>query len=416
MDANAKCPNCGAPLPPGAMFCESCGRRVEAASAAPSTSGDGGPELPFEMSAALPKAMRAGRRSLVRVRFRAKSDMYESVEFALRNGDEELSRRPCCPGRPLAAEHEAVLDVVPKACGTARIALDVECRLCGSDDVEMHTASLEVAIDDKSSASFSPVFNISQNQTSDRAGDTRGGSVNVNFDGLHIARDEDPSRYETPTAFVPLRPSLRKSPPRLTLRGRAGVVQLLSDDVVSFGRNRDNVIPLRVFGQDGALDAAANENNISRFHFRVMRRGECCVVADGGGPSGADKVRPSAYGTRVDGSQVAPAGSVRIEAGRDVVLGIGREDAELKMRLRFETDEWGRPAGVLIDRCDGARARVLVVWRDVAVSDGESVLWNGSSWCLAKGASSVYPMSVGTSVSIGGETFAVLPFRQTHLN
>ena len=419
-----KCPHCGAALEREAAFCESCGKRVDRAcgtsSAVPSSpceserqpaASQGAPAdvAPFEVFAALPEAMQVGRRSLVHLRFRAFADIYESVEFVLRNGDDELARRFCCSGRPFASMHETSLDVIPSRCGVARVALDMVCRVGAECDEEVHTVSLDVAVDDKRQASFSPVFNISQNQTSDRAGDTKGGDVNVNLGGLRLSVDEDASRYETPARFVPLSASLMKSPARLTLSGAEGVVQLVSDDVVSFGRNRDNVIPLRFFRENGTVDEEASYG-ISRFQFRVARSDHDCLLVDGG------EGRASTHGTRIDGKDVPSAGSCRVTSGRDVVLGVGNRESELKMSLRFVRDGWGRPSGVVVDRGDGASVRVCAVWREVPVSDSERVLWNGSRWAIASGPGEPRPIAVGASVSIGGKSFEVQPFHKTHIN
>ena len=434
MERNQTCSNCGAALPPGAAFCESCGKRVPEATVsepcAPQSVAScpqpceaeplaGFDTRPFELFAALPEAMQVERRSLVIVRFRAHADIYESVEFVLRNGSEELVRRPCCHGRPLTVEHQVSLEVRPKACGAARIALDVVCRVGADGETEVHTAILQVAVDGRRTESFSPVFNINQTQTSDRAGDTRGGNINVNLGGLSLHAPEDVSRYETSSNFAPFPVALRKSPPRLTLRGPSGVVQLLSDDVVTFGRNRDNLIPLRVFGADGTIDHDANQNNISRFHFRLAREARDCVVMDGGRSSdqgACGEIVASAYGTRLNGTRLAPAGSARLESGRENLLGVGREDVELRMRLSFSRDSWGRPSGVVVDREDGARLRVCVVWREIRLSESDKILWNGCHWAIASGSSEPRQIAVGTVVSVGGNSFDVLPFHQTHVN
>ena len=374
---------------------------------------------PFEVSAAMPEAMKVGRRSIVDVRFRAASDIYESVEFVLRNGADELVRRPCCPGRPMDFMHSVSLDVTPKNCGAAKVALDVVCRSGLECVEEVHTAELQIGVDDCTSASFSPVINVTQTQTSDRAGVANGGGVNLNFGGLEIAPREDVSRYATPAAFTPLGTTLRKSPGRLTLSGSSRVIQLVSDEVVSFGRNRGNTITLRVCDRNGFVDRVANQNNISRFHFRVAKSGGECLVIDGGrspDPADGEDVRPSAYGTRVDGEALPPAGAVRLDPGRDVTLGVGREDVELKMSLKFFRDGWGRPAGVLVGRSDGAKQTVCIVWREVGLPSGEKVLWNGSSWSVASRSCAPVQLAVGSIVEIGGEAFTVLPFNQTFVN
>ena len=206
-----RCPNCFTEIDPGATFCPGCGMRfetevssphVEAARAEPEValktseleSESAAPGGPFSLSAAIPVAMQVGRRSHVVVRFRTSEDIYESVEFVLRNGDAELCRRPCCAGRPMSVEHEVFLDVTPRNCGVARVELDIVCRIGPDGDEEVHTAALHIAVDDRAPSAFSPVFNISQTQTSDRAGDTKGGDINVNLGGLKITAEDSSSR------------------------------------------------------------------------------------------------------------------------------------------------------------------------------------------------------------------------------
>ena len=440
------CPNCGAAIEPGDRFCPSCGTKVEECAvqhtppALRATSPNLGEELrgsspetgevaagrrgmtsmtsaPFELSAALPEAMQVGRRSLVMVRFRAKEDIYEAVEFVLRNGEEELARRVCCPGRPLTSEHQVSLDVIPKTCGSARVALDVVCRVGTGCDVEVHTSILQIAVDDSGkSDAFNPIFNISQMQNSDRAGDSKGGDINVNLGGIKLHQELDSTRYETPTSFTPIRTELRMSPARLTLNGGSSVLQLVSDDVVTFGRSRGNVIPLRAFGPDGILDEDASVG-ISRFHFRIGRTDRGLMIMDGGFPDGtasADgNAAPSAYGTRVEGAKLPPAGACKVASGRNVPFAVGRKDVELKMRLRAFCDRQGRSAGAIIDREDGARMRVCVAWRDVPLTDAETISWSGCRWSLN---SDKTPLFVGAVISIGGASFEVQPFHHTHLN
>jgi len=416
-----RCSNqrCRAELIPGTKFCPSCGTKVEECDEqhTPPPLRGGMVSDPFELSAALPEAMQVERRSLVMVRFRAKEDIYEEVEFVLRNGEEELVRRACCPGRPLTSEHQVSLDVIPRTCGSARVALDVVCRVGTGGDVEVHTSVLQIAVDDSGkSTAFNPVINISQTQNSDRAGDSKGGDINVNLGGIKLHQEIDSARYETPTSFTPIRAELRISPTRLTLNGGSSVVQLVSDDVVTFGRNRDNVIPLRIFGADGAFDRKLNEGNISRYHFRISRTDRGAVVADGGLPGTDGKVVSSSYGTRMDGTELKSSGPCRIAVGRDVPLAVGRREVELKMRLRSYSDRMERPSGVLMVREDGAAQRVCVAWRDVPLTDAETVSWSGCRWLLLSRPSGMTPLFVGAVISIGGASFEVQPFHHTHLN
>ena len=449
-----KCAFCSAPLPPGALFCDSCGRQVEDASVGTSPTIAARPvsrpatrpfaqvssvpaeapsddflsqevrvsstEAPFELSAALPTALQVGRRSLVYVRFRSMTDIYESVEFVLRNGGEELCRRPCCFGRPQIKEHQVTLEVHPRFAGTASVSLDVICHI-GVDErvVEVHTAGLQLRVEERSATVFNPVFNINQTQTSDRAGDTEGGDINVNLGGLQLQRNEDPARYETnPGAFAPLEARLQRSPARLTLVSEDDVVQLISDRVITFGRNRNNTVVLRVCGADGRVDRPANENNISRFHFRVEAEGRDCRLRDGDtidDPERGHKKGPSSYGTRLDGESVPGAGCVSIMSGRDIALSIGRKDVELRMQFHLYCDAWRVPQGFVIDRKDGAKQRICAVWREVPLNGREKIEWNGSSWSFV-GTTGCVPLAIGMSVSMDGKSFAVLPFYQTHVN
>ena len=372
---------------------------------------------PFSLQVAMPKAMQVGRCSLVGVRFRAETEIYESVEFVLRDGESEFDRVPCCSGRPQTAEHRSVLKVKPKTAGMAYIELDVICRVGIAGDTEVHTAAVQVDVDAPRQSAFNPVFNINQTQSSDRAGDTHGGNINVNFGGLQIQPAEDASRCETAMSdFRPLATSVRRSPARLTLKGGGCVMQIVSDRRMSFGRNRENLIPLRVCGADGRVDRAANDENISRFHFRVECQGHECLILDGGSEA------PSAYGTRVDGAQLAPHGERRLRPECDVLLGIGRPAIELKMKLRLFCDSCGRPSGLWLDRLDGARQRTYAVWRELPVGEGVKLVWNGSRWTLESetpsGAAAAAPcaLAVGSFVSIGGRSYEILPFHQTHVD
>ena len=169
------------------------------------------------------------------------------------------------------------------------------------------------------------------------------------------------------------------------------------------------MIPLRICGADGTVDAEANKNNLSRFHFRVERVANDCIVRDGNGSEA------SSYGTRVDGKPIPPQGCVRLASGRDVGVSAGREGVALEMRVRFYRDRLGRAAGFVLDRQDGARQRICAVWRDVPLDGDEHVLWNGSRWMLSSGDAPAVPLVIGNSVSIGGKSFVVMSFRQTHV-
>ena len=446
-----KCPNpaCGATLSEGDAVCWACGGDI-AAPAAPapafapasedSTSGcDGdGPTgegaiadrltedvsdgRPFMLSVALPQAMQVGRRSSVKVRFKAVGDIYESVRFVLCRGGEALAEAECsCGGRPLAESHEADLSVMPRTPGEASLKLRVVCGVAGAGGGETEiweTADFPLYVEeaDKGPAAFSPVFNISQSQTADRAGDSRGGAINVNVNGADLraasaSSSVDASRYSADRrSFKSQAPKLVASPSRLTLRAEDGaVLQLLSDCKVVFGRSSATDVPLRICAPGGAVDRAANIGNISRFHFSVACDGRDCRVSDGDGST------PSTYGTRIDGRGLGPGGSCRLPPGRTALLGAGRPGRELALRVVFCLDGAGRPAGFEAVRCDGARQRILCVWRGMPAGGGASVSWTGKAWIAARGGGVRFPLAVGSHVALGGAKYVVCPYVKTHL-
>ena len=179
---------------------------------------------------------------------------------------------------------------------------------------------------------------------------------------------------------------------------------------MTFGRNRDNLIPLRVCGADGHVDRPANECNLSRFHFRIERDGRDCVLKDG------SESGPSSYGTRVNGDSLPPSGMKRFAAGRQYEVEAGRVEVALRMQVTPYCDSQGRAAGFVMNRLDGARQKVCAVWSEVPLGDGVSVSWNGRCWMLLDSMSGRIPITVGSKISIGGRSFDVQPFHQTHIN
>ena len=211
---------------------------------------------------------------------------------------------------------------------------------------------------------------------------------------------------------APRPPSL--SHPRLTLKCGEEVIQLLSDDCVTFGRNETTTIPLRICGADGKVDLAANKADedyiVSRRHFQIGRIGANCVLSDG-----VDG-KASYNGTGIDGTLLPPSGEVQIEVGRshEIVAGYRCGDNALKMRVTFHRDKCGCPAGFVLERLDGARQMVYTVWKEVPLCDGY-VSWDGSCWYFRDGAGKSIPLIVGISAHIGGKTYEISPFLKTHL-
>lgn len=205
-----------------------------------------------------------------------------------------------------------------------------------------------------------------------------------------------------------------KGPHRLTLTHGDEVWQLLSDETVTFGRSTQTTVPLRICGGDGRVDLDLNQRNqqafLSSCQFTLERSGNQCVLRDG-----ADGGKAS-NGVRVDGQEVPSHGTVNLPAGRVADMNVGFEGHGLGLRVRFHRDAQGDASGVVLDRLDGARQRVFVVWRELPIGGGESLTWDGERWYLSRnGSTAVIPLAVGSTVSIGGKAFAVQPFHKTHL-
>ena len=125
---------------------------------------------------------------------------------------------------------------------------------------------------------------------------------------------------------------------------------------------------------------------------------------------------PSTYGTRVDGVLLRPLGVKKLATGRTVEIEAGRSGVALKMRAVFHRDSLGQAAGFVLDRLDGARQRVCAVWSEVPLEDGASISWDGHRWTFRTRFSGQVPFCVGSKATIGGRSFDVQPFHQTHLN
>ena len=427
----SKCRHCGAVLGPGCVFCEICGNRAEQDSASAAEPENAGPDVldpapPFCLSAALPQAMLAGLRSAVYIGFRACKDIYDSVKFVLRNGTDELAVRRCCDGRPLTANHCVSIDVVPERAGSVRLALDVVCGFESEQGAceEVHTAFFDIVVEDANGAA--PVININQTQTSDRAGDTKGGSINVVIGGENFVADKNPdyTRYAAdPAALSPVPTRLRTSPARLTLKAGNVALQLISDATASFGRQSDNTVPLRIYGPDGRLDVDANKYGdegwrLSRYQFRIAVEGSDCMVYDGGAPAsqGPDAAAsPSSFGTFVNGRRARHDSGTGIPAGIETVISAGPGDARFEMRAVFLRDGMNRPLGVRLTRTDGAAQTVCIVCRSLPLESGCSIAWTGGRWMLCREGSVPETLNTGGTVRIGGTDYGIYPFHSTHI-
>ena len=440
-----RCPKCKAPLEPGARFCTSCGTKVVADGASPT-------EVPKPVTPAtvtVPKedtaqavsgAMLCMDRLSVLfegcpsiVRFRVDRDRFcadaQNLRFTF---ESQLNGCKCSPrlfGRRGGLQEFSVTFPEQKAGSyvwyvTAEYESNGRTSAFGGEVhlvVERQSEARRVA----NQLSLNITTNYNENYGTEIHTDVDARRVIEALDKI-VKSPDDPFKamrrlidgrerswakvdlYEVERVQPPPQP--QQAPARLTLTCGNEVLQLVSDSRVTFGRNRDNLIPLRVCGADGHVDAVANDGNLSRFHFSIERAGCDCVLKDGAGNV------PSTYGTRMDGVQLPPLGIKGLAAGQTVEIEAGRSGVALKMRAVFLRDSLGQAAGFVLDRLDGARQRVCAVWSEVPLEDGASISWDGHYWTLRTRLSDQVLLCIGAKVVIGGRSFDVQPFHQTHLN
>ncbi|MBP5511669.1 MAG: hypothetical protein J6Z49_12190 [Kiritimatiellae bacterium] len=427
MSEGRKCPDCSASLAPDAKFCPLCGKKVAAGGAvhqerdaAAGGAAEAPSFAPFELAVAFPEAMQVARRSNVTFRFRAHADLYESVTFVLRCGQKEIARQKCCEGRPSTSEHETVVPITPEVCGDAYLELELSCRLDGhgGTDTEVHTASFSVPVDAKRETPSFQLGGIALGPsiTAGHATDAKIdlGGVHFNVSGQESGPKDEATRYTARGVFKPLATQLKRSPGRLTLACGDEVLQLLSDETVTFGRSRKTTVPLLICGPNGRVDPALNmcnqEGYLSRFQFTLKREETEFFILDG--KDGENR----SNGVRVNGRELPPHGKERLAAGRGTDLDVGLEGHGIRLRVTPHCDPLGNAAGFVLERFDGARQRVYAVWRSLPIGEGERVMWDGCSWHLARDGAADIPLSIGCPVSIGGKTFAVQLFHKTHLH
>ena len=454
------CPNpkCRAALKPGARFCPSCGTRVESGVEAvaeaqkPASSAPPVPPAPPAPPAAAPRpepASVASGTMLCRdrltvlfegcpciVRFRMDAARFgadaRNIRFLFENqltgcklpiirprGRRDRPLEFCVTFPEQKAGAFVWYVTVEYECGGRRKSLEGEISLVVERQGEARKVADQLAVNINTTITTGHAADVHLNQSAADALDKIVKSPDDPFKALrklvegHERAWAEVGLFESDISEAPTRPGPvlpPKGPERLTLACGDEVVQLVSDGCVTFGRKRDNVIPLRVCGADGRVDRQANEGNLSRFHFCIERIGNDCVLKDGA----ADV--PSSYGTRVNGEQLPPLGMKRLAAGCATEIEAGRSGVALKMRAVFHRDSHGRAAGFVLDRLDGARQRTCAVWGELPLGDGASVLWDGFRWTLKTGPSGQVPISVGAKVLIGGRLFDVQPFHQTPLN
>jgi len=348
---------------------------------------------------ARPAAFCAGRRSPLEVVFRAREDVFESVSFRLLCADREVASA-VQRTRPGTSEKAVRLQVTPQSPGGAALELQVAVLADGASEPETQVVRFVIAVDEAQSRQTT--LNLAPQFVSDRAGHNEVGTINLNVaGGAFGAASTDVSRYETLLPGEDVETELLASPPRLTLRAEDGrTIQLLSDEEVTFGRNRDNAVLSRIIGADGCLDYGANEGNLSRFHFKLVRRPEGAVVLDVG----------SSHGTRVDGTAVPVAGGLRLPSIRPSVIAAGCPGRELEYSVQPHKGALNGLAGLVLDRRDQAPERVVVVWGGrVPFADG-AFRHDGGRWSFVRTAGETADLGVASLVNVGGIRMRVMPF------
>ena len=433
-----KCPNpkCQAELKPGIRFCQSCGTSVDMAGTDAQERVFPAPteKSPRQNVASLaPEAkLCIDRLSILFegcpsiVRFRVDADQFcagaKNLRFTFEDQLNGYKRPPVRPRGRMGGLQEFSVTFPEQKAGAYVWYVTAECESDGRTRVfegEVHLVVVrpgearkvadQLAVNITTTINAGHASDVHLNQS---AADALSKIVKSPEDPFNALRKlvEGSERAWAKVELFEVEQPQQQGPERLTLVYGDEVIQLVSDCCVTFGRNRDNLIPLRVCGADGHVDRLANECNISRFHFRMEREGGDCVLKDGAGES------PSSYGTRVNGVPLPSSGVKRLSAGCQYEVEAGRTGVALRMQVTPHCDFHGRATGFVLNRLDGAHQRVCAVWSEVPLGDGVSISWDGCCWTLLDGRSGRIPIAVGNKISIGGRYFDVQPFHQTHLN
>ena len=411
-----KCPKCHALVDANARFCPNgCGRLPEESSQAA--------QLVLECSAPVATwyniAHKMGNAVPFRFRMSAPDGLYSHVdEFVVKANETEIVRKEDFDFR----NGSILARMLPDAPGAQLLSVEIVCRRTdGGKDVyvsgEREFWADSVLDNGTVSVNFGNV-----DITSDRAGDSMLNVSpvikNVQFDcnapryarcreycafGVTLSRSEPPPKPEVD------RQESRPGPsePFVTLRDADNVIQLTSQATLSFGKMREkNDFAIRVFTASGEYDNNRSAY-VSRRHFRILRYDRGCFLEDVG----------STFGTTLDGSQIKNRSTMLAQGEMHIVRlsGMGVPNGAISFAIRVFPDEGGAPSGMIIDRSDGVRQKVVAVWSEAGAAVGEE----GWTFRLCDGRFEVHGpdgavqyVVPGQSVRIGARKYLVEKFNQ----
>lgn len=417
------CPTCHAVVEAEARFCPNGCGRLPAAGAAratavstPSPAAQG-----FSVAWAHPEAnwynlsLKQANRTIIRFRYSADDSQYgEILELTVK-----INGKAVCQTRQLACRGRMSVPWVPDMAGEDSLSVSAVCRrLDGGLDEYSLADELPLLVDavlDNGTVNVQ-LGNTSINNTSDRAGDS---SVvfrpEFNMQNIHF--DPNAPRYRTDTGrFAPLQmevvkrteppPPAPPSPACITLRDGERVVQLTSLKSLVFGKEREKCdYALRVFDAAG-MYCRRESGAISRRHFRVACYARGCFLED----------LKSTFGTEIDGADVGCRLTWLVPDAKHVVrlCGRARTGGVLSLSVRVYSGRT-EPVGIVVDRSDGARQRILAIWGPEGIpfdGCGNSVALEAGRFVARTSDGKTMPVVVGETVRIGSRTYVVEDFNQ----
>ena len=247
--------------------------------------------------------------------------------------------------------------------------------------------------------------------TGDRAGDAR---TTVNFlDGLQdsgrYSKAEELRKLKLPKAWnaLPLGecdPGEFPCPPELgepPFGARAATLTLETADgrllhllhprgATQLGRNRRCDIVAREMDADGTIQNGPWQSRISRFHCRIRKTGDECVILDG------DDSKSSGHGTWMNGVPVSKKGKTVELDERFVLTLAGRRPGEpgvfsLDGRL-WSCSAQGKCGMMLHSQCTPECPAALVLKRRDGVPETFFIVWQ---FCMGDVVGSVLPQDLG---------------------
>ena len=429
------CPRCHAAVDAEALFCPNgCGRLPDALPARDQEPDSPAPASERPDPAPVPQGLRVecakpdaswynlslkqASRATLRFRLSADEGQYaEIAELAVK-----ISGKTVLQERKLPCNCKKLAFWVPDMAGEDSLSVSVACKRHDGGLDEYGTADeLQLLVDAvlENGTVNVQLGNNSICNSSDRAGDS---SVvikpEINIENVQF--DPNASRYRTDTGryspvkmeFVgrtappPAAPPPPPSAPCVTLRDGEKVLQLTSLNILCFGKEREkNDYALRVYDASGIYNRRESRA-ISRRHFRIVCSERGCFLED----------LKSTYGTSLDGVAARCRLSWLSPGEPHAVRLCERARSGGVLTLMVRVFSGGvKPAGMTIDRDDGACQRILATWDSsgVPVDDcGNRVAWDDGRFVVRSSDGKTSFLSVGSYVRIGSRTYVVEDFNQ----